>query len=107
MAVGSTLGGWIPSLWGAGFFSFSGLILSSLGAIAGIYIGFKMSQIDDGSIYQKAGVVDGDIITAVNGQELNSVAGSITLLKTLKGADHVEIDIRRGGQTVKVAVDVH
>jgi hypothetical protein len=44
MFIGSSIGGWVPSLWGAGFFSFSGLFLSAIGAIAGIYIGFKMSQ---------------------------------------------------------------
>jgi len=44
MAVGSTLGGFIPNLWGAGMFSISGIFFSGVGAIAGIYIGFKMSQ---------------------------------------------------------------
>ncbi len=44
MAVGSTVGGYIPALWGGGLFSLSGILLSGLGAIAGIYIGFKMSD---------------------------------------------------------------
>lgn len=43
MVVGSTVGGYIPALWGGGFFSIPGIILSGLGAILGIYIGFKMS----------------------------------------------------------------
>ena len=42
MFIGSTIGSYIPSLWGAGMFSFSGIILSGVGALAGVYIGFKL-----------------------------------------------------------------
>jgi hypothetical protein len=41
--VGSTIGGFIPELWGAGMFSISGILFSGIGAIIGIYVGFKMS----------------------------------------------------------------
>lgn len=44
MAIGSTLGGMIPSLWGAGFISFSSILFSGLGAIIGIWLGFKISR---------------------------------------------------------------
>lgn len=44
MAIGSTIGGLIPGLWGAGFLSFSSVILSAVGALAGIYIAFKMTH---------------------------------------------------------------
>lgn len=70
-------------------------------------IGFKMSQIDDGSIYSKAGVTNGDVITSINGTELNSVAGSIALLRSLKGADHLEVEIRRDGVPQKISIDVN
>lgn len=73
----------------------------------GAIIGFKMSQIDDGSIYSKAGVVNNDVITSINGQELNSVAGSIALLRSLKGADHLEVEIRRDGVAQKISIDVN
>lgn len=73
----------------------------------GQIVGFKMSQIDDNSIYQKAGVANGDIITAINGTELNSIAGSIALLRSLKGVDHVDVDVRRDGVVQKISVDVN
>jgi hypothetical protein len=44
MAIGSSLGSYIPELWGAGMFSFSSIIFGSLGAMAGVYIGFKLSN---------------------------------------------------------------
>lgn len=70
-------------------------------------VGFKLSQIDDGSIYAKAGLTNGDIITSINGSELSSVAGSIKLLQSLKGADHLEVDVRRDAATMKITVDVN
>jgi len=44
MLVGSTIGGFIPMLWGAGAFSFSSIFLGAAGGIAGIYIAFKFMQ---------------------------------------------------------------
>lgn len=42
--VGSSVGSYIPALWGDGLFSFSSIIFGSIGAIIGIYIGFKLSN---------------------------------------------------------------
>ncbi len=44
MFLGGTLGGYIPLLWGAGYLSFSSIIFSGIGAIIGIYIGFKLTH---------------------------------------------------------------
>ncbi len=45
MLVGSTVGAYIPALWGdTNLFSFASLILGTLGAIVGIYIGFYISR---------------------------------------------------------------
>ena len=42
--VGSTLGGLLPALWGGGVFSFSSVIFSTIGGIAGIWAGYELSQ---------------------------------------------------------------
>ena len=42
--VGSIVGSFIPALWGAGLLSMSSFIFGGLGAIAGIYFGFKLSR---------------------------------------------------------------
>ncbi|MES2315536.1 MAG: hypothetical protein V4486_02245 [Patescibacteria group bacterium] len=44
MGIGSTLGSYIPTLWGAGFLSMSSVILSAVGGIAGIWLGYKLSN---------------------------------------------------------------
>lgn len=72
----------------------------------GQIMGFRMSQIDEDSIYAKAGLSNGDIVSAINGQELNSVGGTITLLQSLKNADNAEVEIRRGSKTIKFNVEI-
>lgn len=39
--VGSTVGGYLPGLWGAGAFSISGIIFGTLGALAGVWFGYN------------------------------------------------------------------
>jgi hypothetical protein len=48
MFVGSSIGSYLPVLWGAGFFSFTSIVLSAIGAIAGIWLGFKISKMING-----------------------------------------------------------
>lgn len=42
--VGSAIGGYIPLLWGGSAFSFASIVWSGIGAVAGIYVGFKLGQ---------------------------------------------------------------
>jgi hypothetical protein len=44
MIVGSIIGGFIPMLWGGSAFSFSSIVFSSLGAVVGIYVAFKLTH---------------------------------------------------------------
>ena len=44
MIIGSTLGSYIPTLWGAGFLSTWSVILSAAGGLLGIWLGFKLSN---------------------------------------------------------------
>jgi len=42
--IGSTAGGYVPALWGGSLFSFSSLVLGTVGGAAGIIIAFRMTQ---------------------------------------------------------------
>jgi hypothetical protein len=44
LAIGSTVGGFIPSLWDSGLFSISGVIGSAVGGFLGIYLGWKLGE---------------------------------------------------------------
>jgi hypothetical protein len=44
MIVGSFIGGWVPSLWGAGGFTMSAMVGSAIGGLAGVWAGWKFSQ---------------------------------------------------------------
>jgi predicted MFS family arabinose efflux permease len=40
--IGSTIGGIIPDLWGAGMFSYPSVLLSGIGALVGLWIAYKI-----------------------------------------------------------------
>ncbi len=44
MFVGSTIGSFLPTLWGAGLFSMSSVFLTGVGGITGIWLGFRLSN---------------------------------------------------------------
>ena len=43
VAIGSTVGGLAPELWGAGMLSAAGLLGSFVGALAGVWVAAKLS----------------------------------------------------------------
>ena len=44
LAIGSTVGSYLPILWGAGMFSFSSIILGAVGGMVGIWGGWKLGN---------------------------------------------------------------
>ncbi len=44
MAIGSAIGSYIPALWGDSLFSFSSVLLTAVGGILGIWLGYKLSR---------------------------------------------------------------
>jgi hypothetical protein len=41
--IGSSIGGFIPELWGAGILSYSSVLLSGIGGFVGLLIGYKLA----------------------------------------------------------------
>jgi hypothetical protein len=39
--LGSTIGGFIPAVWGGDLISYSAVLLSGIGAVVGLWIGYK------------------------------------------------------------------
>jgi uncharacterized membrane protein YeaQ/YmgE (transglycosylase-associated protein family) len=44
LLIGSIAGGWIPTLWGAGALSFQSLLGGFVGALLGIWAGYKLGR---------------------------------------------------------------
>lgn len=44
MVVGSIIGGYAPELFGISAFSFTSLLTSALGALAGIWLGYRLTR---------------------------------------------------------------
>ncbi len=44
LSVGSLAGGYVPLLWGSDILSVSSIVLSTIGGILGIWLGFKLGE---------------------------------------------------------------
>ena len=73
----------------------------------GVLKGFRLLQIDKGSIFDNSGFLDDDIITAINGVPLASVPGAIKLLHSLKKETGIQIEYLRKGQYNSLAVSIN
>jgi hypothetical protein len=45
VVVGSTLGGYVPALWGAGGLTLASVFFGAVGGVAGIWAGYKISRL--------------------------------------------------------------
>jgi general secretion pathway protein C len=64
---------------------------------AGVPDGFIVSSIRLGSLYQKMGIMDGDIIQEVNGRKIQTADDVMGLLNTMKGGSSLAVTINRKG----------
>ena len=42
--VGSAIGSYVPVIWGGSLFSFTSVVLTAVGALIGIWAGYRISQ---------------------------------------------------------------
>lgn len=63
----------------------------------GVPNGFLISNIRPGSLYQKMGAVDGDIIQEVNGRPIRTADDVMGLLNTIKAGTSMSMTIKRRG----------
>ena len=59
--------------------------------------GFKIFSIRSGSIFEKIGLKNGDIIVGVNGNRLNNLSVAMGLLEQLRSKKNFTVDVKRGG----------
>jgi general secretion pathway protein C len=61
-------------------------------------VGFRLSEIVPGSIYEKIGLQNGDVVQRVNSQDVDDPAKFFQLYQGLKNERSITIDVMRGGQ---------
>ncbi|MEH1839681.1 MAG: hypothetical protein V7L20_13125 [Nostoc sp.] len=44
MFIGSTIGSYIPALWGGSVLSFTSIVFSVIGGLVGIWLGYRVSK---------------------------------------------------------------
>lgn len=59
--------------------------------------GFKLDRIRSDSIYQKAGLQNGDVVEEINGIPLTDTSQAIKLLQSLRNEADIEIRFSRSG----------
>jgi len=61
-------------------------------------VGFRLSEIVPGSIYEKIGLQNGDVIQKVNSQDVDDPAKFFQLYQGLRNERSISLDLIRGGQ---------
>jgi general secretion pathway protein C len=61
-------------------------------------VGFRISEIVPGSMYEKIGLQNGDVIQRINSQDVDDPGKFFQMYQNLKEERNVSIDLIRGGQ---------
>ena len=69
--------------------------------------GFSISFIRKGSLFEKLGVRRGDVIKAINGQEINSYNAALNVYKNLSDMDNLTLVIQRGKEEMELEYEVN
>ncbi|MFY2559023.1 hypothetical protein ACN469_15440 [Corallococcus terminator] len=68
--------------------------------------GFKLFSIREGSLYDKLGFQNGDVIQRVNGISLDTPEKALETYSLLKTARRLEVDLHRDGAPLRKVYDV-
>jgi len=64
--------------------------------------GFRLSEIEPGSVFQQIGLQDGDLLTNVSGQPVGDPMKALAMFQTLHGRSSVTLNVIRAGQPVQL-----
>ncbi|MGB5081394.1 MAG: PDZ domain-containing protein, partial [Burkholderiales bacterium] len=68
--------------------------------------GFLVRQVQSGSLYEKLGLRQGDVIRTVNGQPLTNMDDVMRLYQQFGTAQRVLVDVQRQGRTETLYYDM-
>ena len=69
--------------------------------------GFRLSEIQPGSIFQQIGLEDGDIVTGAQGQPVNNAMTAMALLNSLRNSPSIRLSLIRNGSPLQLYYLIH
>ena len=69
-------------------------------------VGFRVFAIKPGSVFEKIGLKNGDVIRRVNGVELTDPTKAITLFNELQNQGHIAVDLDRNKQSQSFSYEI-
>jgi len=73
---------------------------------SGANIGFKLVYLKDGSLFERIGMEKMDVLTRINGYDLNTPEKALQLFSKLRSAPQFTIDLKRGDQSITLDYSV-
>jgi general secretion pathway protein C len=68
--------------------------------------GFLVREINPGSVYEKLGLRVGDVINAVNGQNVNTVDDVMRLYQQFGTVGNIQVNVRRAGRNETIVYNI-
>lgn len=68
--------------------------------------GFRLDDVQKGSLAESLGVRDGDIIRGVEGQRLDGVERAIEIYKEVKDRPIISVEVERGGRPITLTYEI-
>jgi type II secretion system protein C len=73
----------------------------------GASTGFRLSEIQPGSIFQQMGLRDGDVLTTVSGQPIRDPARALQMLSTLQTRSNITLNVMRNGAPLQLSYTIN
>lgn len=73
---------------------------------AGVVDGFKIIDMQPGSIYEKLGLKRNDVLKEVNGDTIDNPAKAMQMFNTLKNSDEIRITVDRNGRPTTLIYNI-
>ena len=69
--------------------------------------GFRLSEIQPGSIFDEIGLQDGDVLTTIQGQNLGDPTQAVALLSSLRSRSSISLNVIRNGMSLRLFYNIH
>ncbi len=69
--------------------------------------GFRLSEIQPGSVFEQIGLRDGDVLTSVSGHPVSDPAKALQLLSTLDQQSSITLSVIRNGTPMRLSYTIH